>query len=103
MVYLCGCRDANKDQLFVSREFTETGIDFQNNLPEEVDLAFVLVPVAPYALEDSRAIIKGVRSNADIGFRGRDDISLEIGEFRHHDSGIQRNQTQDRKPVAEDQ
>lgn len=42
MYCLCGCQDVSKgkDLLFISKEFSETGIDFQNNLPEEIDFAF---------------------------------------------------------------
>ena len=51
---------------------------------EDVDLAFLLVPVTANALEYRRAVVERVGHYADLGVFQRDDLLLEIGVRRRH-------------------
>jgi hypothetical protein len=50
---------------------------------EEVNLLLLAVPVAPDALKDSRAVVKGMGHNSYLGFREGDKLLLKIGIRRH--------------------
>ena len=50
---------------------------------EDVDRLAVLVEVAADAGEGARAVLHGVRADADLGVGEGDDVALEVGVFQH--------------------
>ena len=55
---------------------------------EDVDLAFLLVPVTANALEYRRTVIERMSHHADLGVFQGDDLLLEVGVRRRHRQGL---------------
>jgi hypothetical protein len=53
------------------------------SLAEEVNLFLLTIPVAPDALKDGSAVVKGVGHDPYLGFRQGDKLLMEIGIRRH--------------------